>query len=158
MRIVADTGPLNDLIQIEAIGVLEHLFTEVLIPEGVVMELMAEAAPVAVRDWALNLPIWCSVHPASDNPLPAFSGLSPVDLDVLALAQANQEAVLLDDLAARNAAKQLGLKVIGTLGVLELAATRKWVNLSETIALLKQTNIRISDQLYSAALARAPRS
>jgi predicted nucleic acid-binding protein len=81
-----------------------------------------------------------------------------VDLDVLALAQANQEAVILDDLAARNAAKQVGLKVIGTLGVLELAATRKWVNLSETIALLKQTNIRISDQLYSAALARAPRS
>ena len=158
MRIVADTGPLNYLIQIEAIWILEHLFTEVIIPAGVIKELMAEAAPVAVRKWALDLPLWCSVHPASEKRLAPIPGLSSVDLEVLALARANQDAVILDDFAARNAAKQLGLKIIGTLGVVELAAARKLVNLSQTIAKLKQTNIRISDELYAAALARASRS
>ncbi len=74
--------------------------------------------------------------------------------EVLAIAKETQAAVLLDDLAARKAARRLGLPLLGTLGFLELAATRKLLSLPKAISKLRQTNIRISEDLYGQVLLR----
>jgi predicted nucleic acid-binding protein len=49
-------------------------------------------------------------------------------------------AVLMDDRAARHAAAQCGLQVIGTLGLLEFAAEREWIDLPQVLERLQQTN------------------
>jgi len=60
------------------------------------------------------------------NPDPGVStaGLSHADTEVLVRAVERNAVVLMDDLSGRNHAKSLGLRVIGTLGVVELAARR----------------------------------
>jgi predicted nucleic acid-binding protein len=47
--VVADTGPLNYLVLIEAVGVLSELFEQVLIPASVYKELGHADAPGSVR-------------------------------------------------------------------------------------------------------------
>lgn len=55
MLIVADTSPLNYLILIDAVGVLEPLYGGVIIPQEVRTELTDGAAPPAVRVWAMGI-------------------------------------------------------------------------------------------------------
>jgi predicted nucleic acid-binding protein len=45
MIVVADTSPLNYLIQIEYDYLLPRLYRTVLVPEGVIVELRREKAP-----------------------------------------------------------------------------------------------------------------
>lgn len=152
--LVCDTGPINYLVQIDLVDLLPHLFQHIWIPHSVHAELLAPAAPFAVREWAGKLPSWCQPHPTPDCPGLAFRGLSTTDVDVIRLAEAKQAAVLLDDLAARNVARQQGLPLIGTLGLLELAANKRLVHLPAAVANLRQTNARIAPELYEQVLKR----
>ena len=153
-RIVADTGPLNYLIQVEGIGHLPGLFQNLVLPQGVLQELQSPGAPAIVQDWVRDLPPWAEVEDVEIGTIPGFRGLSDTDLQVLAAGVELGAPVLLDDLAARTAARSLGIPVIGTLGVLELAAAKGLVSLPEMLARLKQTNIHLSERLYREALFR----
>ena len=57
MIVIADTSPLNYLIQIECESLLPQLYNRVVIPEAVRLELRHPFAPRIVRGWAENLPI-----------------------------------------------------------------------------------------------------
>ncbi len=152
--IVADTGPLNYLIQVEGIGALPEVFSRVIVPVGVVAELRHAGAPQAVRDWCRTLPSWIEVVERKTNLPGEFRGLSDTDLQVLTWASELGTSVLLDDLAARQAARRLDLVVLGTLGFLELAAAKGLVKLPEMLDRLRLTNMHLSDLLYQEALTR----
>jgi len=65
------------------------------------------------------------------------------------------DLVLIDEKAARQAAKAMGLKVAGTMRVLEFAFERKLIaDLRATHAMLKAGSARISPELLNASLAR----
>jgi len=49
MIVVADTSPLNYLIQIDCDGLLPLLYGKIVVPTGVMQELGHAGAPVAVR-------------------------------------------------------------------------------------------------------------
>ena len=69
--VVADTGPLNYLVLIEAIELLPKLFEKVFAPEAVRIELLAKDAPSVVRAWAAQPPGWLDVRtvsPTIDDP------------------------------------------------------------------------------------------
>jgi predicted nucleic acid-binding protein len=153
-QLVCDTGPLNYLIQIEAVEFLPALFPRILIPHSVYHELIAPAAPPQVRAWSGDLPSWCLTLSTNTRLEGTFHGLSEADLEVLSIARETKAAILIDDLAARKAARRLGLPLLGTLGFLELAATRKRLSLPEAVSRLQQTNIRISEDLYHEVLLR----
>ena len=53
--VVSDTSPLNYLVLINQINLLQQLYGRVLIPESVLEELSAIETPQLVRDWATNL-------------------------------------------------------------------------------------------------------
>ncbi len=56
-------------------------------------------------------------------------------MEALQLALSSHAAgILMDDLDGRKAARQLGLPVIGTIGLLERAAEKGLIKLPETIA------------------------
>jgi len=153
-QLVCDTGPLNYLIQIGAVEFLPALFSQILIPHSVYHELIAPAAPPEVRAWTSRLPSWCRILDTNIKLVSDFHGLSEADLDVPLIARETNSAVLLDDLAARKAARQFGLLLLGTLGFLELAATRKLLSLPDAVSKLQQTIIRISQDLYNEVLLR----
>ncbi len=60
--VVADTSPINYLILIGEIGVLQQLFQRVVIPEEVFSELMDTGAPPEVRGWATQHPDWIEIR------------------------------------------------------------------------------------------------
>ena len=85
--VVGDTGPINYLIQIEAIEVLPRLFDRMLIPSSVHLELISSAAPEFVQAWTGKLPTWCEIRHV-DLILPeTFPGLSTADREVICLAK-----------------------------------------------------------------------
>ncbi len=144
--VVCDTGPVNYLIQIDSI--------EVLLPHACHLELSQPKAPVAVRKWASQLPGWMSPLESNPDTGVSIAGLSHADTEVLVRAVERKAVVLMDDLSGRNHAKSMGLQVIGTLGVVELAARRQLLSLSEAISRLQRTNIRISEDLYRKVIER----
>jgi predicted nucleic acid-binding protein len=86
--VVADTGPLNYLVLIEAIELLPNLFEKVFAPEAVRAELLDQDAPAVVRAWAAQPPGRFdvrSVSSATDDP--AWRKLDIGEREALALAR-----------------------------------------------------------------------
>jgi predicted nucleic acid-binding protein len=76
-------------------------------------------------------------------------------LEAICLArEIHAAAILIDDRAGRSAAVQYGLQVIGTLGLLESAAMRGWIDLPQVLERLQRTNTRLDPKLVAAALER----
>ena len=62
--------------------------------------------------------------------------------------------LLVDDWEARQAAVEHQVAIIGTIGVLEMAASRGLVDLREAISRIRQTDFRVSDELIEQVLRR----
>jgi hypothetical protein len=56
------------------------------------------------------------------------------EITVMALAKEINATAVLDDKAARREANHFGLKIAGTLGLLQRAAERKWMTQAQLIA------------------------
>ncbi|SRR5216683_4153089 len=151
--IVADTTPLNYLVLIESVEVLPRLYGRVLIPPSVLAELSDPHAPEQVRTWAMQPRDWLSVVPLRG---PADSSLMHLDAgerDAIALA-AEQPAspLLMDERDGAAAARARNLKVVGTLGVLDAAAARGWIDLPAMFGRLRQTTFRSPQRLMATML------
>lgn len=151
--VVADAGPLHYLALIGCADILGHLFDQVLVPYAVRDELLHSDAPEKVRRWLALPKSWlCFEHVQSSQPI---RGLHLGEAEALQLALLKKaSAVLMDDLDGRAAARKLGFVVIGTLGLLERAAEKALVDLPEAITKLRETNIFISDALFTEMLER----
>jgi predicted nucleic acid-binding protein len=62
--------------------------------------------------------------------------------------------LVIDERAGRTVAKDLGLAVTGTLGVLDVAATEGLVNVAEVVGRLRTTSFRATPSLYRWLLNR----
>lgn len=151
--IVADTSPLNYLILIDTVEILPALFREVRIPPTVYHELAAEGASEKVRKWMENFPDWLKVTAA--RTIDEAIKLGKGETEAISLAvEFSADYVLLDDKAARLAAKKRNLKVIGTLGILKLADKNKLIDFEMTVGKLQKTNFRVSRRMLEELLKR----
>jgi len=154
MIIVADTSPLNYLIQIECDHLLQQLYSKIVVPSAALLELSHAGAPSAVRQWLSRVPAWIEVLvPASplDASL-AYLGLGEREAIQLAQEQ-HADLLLIDERKGRLEAKRRGLSTAGTLGVLLSAAEQKLVD-PETAyrRLVDQTTFRTSHELGDSIL------
>ena len=62
MVVVADTSPINYLVLIGKIALLDQLYQRVVIPDEVFSELIDEGAPPEVREWAMQHNIWIEIR------------------------------------------------------------------------------------------------
>ena len=69
-------------------------------------------------------------------------------------ASLNADLVLMDDRKGVNAAQRKGLRVTGTLGILDLAAHRGLADFAEGVAQLRRTNFRVPEALLNALLEK----
>ncbi len=154
MTIVCDTSPLNYLVLVHSIEVLPTLFSELYTTSEVIGELRHARAPELVRRWAQRLPAWLHVAPA-DGTATAPARLGAGETSAVFLAKALRARwVLMDDRDGARFAVEQGLRVIGTLAVLEQAACQDLLDLPSVLHRLQATTFRISLPLIRAALER----
>ena len=157
MIVVSNTSPLNYLVLVDAVHVLPVLYGRVLVPPQVVAELQSPDTPWQVRAWLESTPGWLQVQaPAHVDPtLKLHAG----EAQAIALAQEfKADRILLDDKDGREAARERGLRAIGTLTVLDEAAARELINLRQALQTLRTgTSFRMSDELEAEHLTREER-
>jgi predicted nucleic acid-binding protein len=150
--VVADTGPLNYLILIEAVDVLPRLFASVLIPAGVRDELLHPKTPTPVCLWIGHPPAWLNIVNPGSFPASGPSALDRGESQSIALAVHHKTALLIDDREGVLQARRMNLEVIGTLAVLVRAAQRGWVQLPEMFRRLRATSFRSPVHLMARML------
>jgi predicted nucleic acid-binding protein len=124
MIVVSDTSPINYVILIELQDRLPKLLDRILIPEAVHRELQSTAAPDPIKWFLAPAPDWLDVRQSPEID-PALRQLDSGEREVITLAlSVGADSVLLDERKDRQAARERGLRVSGTLGVLRLAADR----------------------------------
>lgn len=156
MIVVADTSPLNYLIQINCDSVLPVLYGKVFVPEAVFAELNSPNAPIAVTQWLLRRPAWLEVNTVHSQPDLVLGSLDPGEREAILLAEEiGADLLLLDERRGRHEACIRGLLTTGTLGVL-LAASKKGLIDAESAfkQLINETSFRSSEELKRFFIAR----
>ncbi|MBK1630227.1 hypothetical protein CKO31_05600 [Thiohalocapsa halophila] len=133
MKIVTNASPLIFLSKIDSLGLLQQCFSDVLAP------------PAVLAETGLKLPDFVEQSQLSDLGEAfvrgALGSLHRGELETLVLArERGTDLVAVDDGAARRKAGQMGLRPIGTVGILVLA--RRFGHLDEPTA-LEQLNLLV---------------
>ena len=155
--VIADTGPLNYLILLRHIEVLAVLFEKVVLPAAVRNELASTKAPPLVQHWIASVPEWIEVYEASPGQGEDVSlkGIDAGERAAIQLAYSlHADLLLMDDRKGAIAAQGKGLRVTGTLGILDLAAQRGLVDFAQAVGQLRQTNFRFPEAVLHALLRK----
>ena len=151
--IVADTTPLNYLVLIQVADILPSLYGKVLIPPAVKAELAHANTPDVVRTWISQPPSWLEIVNLKKPVDLALSHLDAGEQEAISLASELQASLLLmDERDGVAVARGRGLKVVGTLSVLDLAATRGFVDLQTMFDRLRETTFRSPQRLMASML------
>lgn len=150
--VVCNASPLIAFEQIGHLDVLEPIFSVLLVPPAVVLEV---APSVALPKWIEQRALTQSVGPVI---LRASLGLGESEAISLAL-ETSARLVILNDRPARRLAQALRLNVIGTLGIL-LAAKRRGLlaAVRPCLEALLQHDFRMTKTLYKQVLSDADES
>lgn len=152
---VSDASPIRYLILIGEIDLLHRLYGSILIPSQVATELMHIGAPSVVQAWMADPPSWLSIHAVTIKFRENLSAsLDPGEHDSILLAlQSNTRLIVMDDRDGVHEARRQGLEVIGTLGILDYARLRGFLNLPAAIARLQTTTFRAAPSLIERLLS-----
>ncbi len=153
MIVVADASPLCYLILISCVDVLPKLFGSVSIPQAVREELISADAPVVLQSWIAQPPAWLEIHSVSSEVAEELSNLHTGEREAIMLAERlKADLIVLDEKLARRIALKRGLRITGTLGLLDEAAARGLINLAAAAEQLRLTNFRASPRLLQVLL------
>lgn len=125
MKVVSNTSPIIFLSKIESLDLLSQCFEKVLIPQAVVKELRDLSPPDYIER--------ATISTAGTNfvlgALGAMWRLHAGELEAMVLAKEIQaDYVIIDDRLARQKAQRMGLKTMGTIGVILLAHKRQFIS------------------------------
>jgi predicted nucleic acid-binding protein len=105
--------------------------------------------PAIVRQWIVARPKWLDVREVPEPRPSALAGLDAGEAGAIHLAQkVCADLLLLDERRAANLARQQGLEVTGTLGVLLQAARKRLIVLDEALLRLQSTDFRCTPHLF----------
>jgi len=156
MKACCDTSPLILLDKVSHLWILEKLFGEIIIPSVVNKEWL--------RPSDYKTPNWIKVHHVSSDFQVIIKRLS-TEIDegeaeaITLCKEMNIRLLVIDDLKGRKRAKTMGLKVIGTGGVLVEAKRRGLIlHLKPILDELIKARYRIDDRLYRFMLSKVEES
>lgn len=165
MTIVSNSSPLILFGKIGRLDLLRVAFSEVFIPEGVHFEVVTRGLsrsatePSALAALAALEESWmirrAASNPAFARQFPANLGRGEVEAIALAL-EAGSLDVLLDDRGGRRVARQYGLQVVGSAGVLVRAKAEGAIPaIRPLLDQLRSAGLYLSTAAYRELLARA---
>lgn len=144
--VVTDTGPLIHLAQADSLGLLK-LVGEIHIPETVRTELERGSTDISELDLTVERVEY------DDSTYPH---LDPGETAALVLCSARDAVLLTDDLHARNTAKEEGIEVHGSVGVVLYGYAHGELTANEAKRLLRalkrDTNLYLSGPLVEHAI------
>jgi len=155
---VVDASPLIFLAKLERLDLLRQAAGSVCLPQAVADEIRAKP-DMATQLLEQALQTWIEVR-VVDNRMAVDLLLAELDLgeaEVIVLAKIlNAEYVVMDDLDARRFARRVGLRPIGTLGLLLAARLRGEIpSLQAEIQRLEKFGFRASSALKAQILRAA---
>jgi len=149
MIAVADATPLHYLVIIGHSGVLPQIFKSITIPPAVAAELRRPKTPDVVRSWISRSPAWLDIRLAPESETADLERLGAGEREAILLAEEiGADWLIIDDHHGRLAAARHGVPVIGTLRVLDEAAARSLIDLSEAIKGLQETTFYVAPDLF----------
>jgi len=114
---------------------------------------MHPRAPDKVKNWLGQERPWLEIVSVTQAQI--VEGLHRGESEALQLAlERRADAVLMDDLDGREAARRLGIATIFTVAILERAAEKNLIDLPAAITKLRQTSFFVSQEILDAALER----
>ncbi len=166
MKVVSNAGPLIALGRLGQLGLLRKLYDEILIPREVFNEVVsngfrlgavdAQAVDFFIRQGSIRI-----VDVALPSPLPSWAqAIDLGELEVIVLArQKAADWVLIDDMQARRAARQVGLSLKGTIGLLLAGFRQGYLSFQEFEWLIHQIKTQpdfwVGSRLCEQALVQA---
>ena len=155
MIIVSDTTPLHYLILIGELEILPALAPTIIIPSAVLQELQHVRAPEAVKRWLATPPAWLEIRHANLSLFTPRKKIGPGETAAIALALELGAALLVDDSDAIKEAHRLQLSTLRLFTLLEIAAGKGLLDLTEAIGKMRQTSFHLPPaEVVEALLAR----
>lgn len=156
MIVISDASPVINLANVGHLDLLRQLYTRVIIPEAVYREIVIAGSGRPGAAEVQSSP-WIESRRATNYELlDAFKQqLGPGELEAIALAaELGADLLLLDERKARGVAANLGLNIVGLLGVLVEAKRRGFVQSIKPIidAMIATAGFRVETRLYSTVL------
>jgi len=156
MIIVSDATPIISLIKIEMLGILGRFYNEILLPKAVFDEVCCNPAFSDEAD-IIRKCSFIRVETVSNKQsvkILRAAGLDLGESEAIVLADSLPDSLLLmDERKGRQIAVSMGIKIIGTLGILVQAKRLGMVaEVKPLMDTLLNANIRISESLYRSIL------
>ena len=129
------------------------------VPSVVLEELSHPQAVAGVRAWLTHVPSWLVVEHVAETADARLARLDPGERQAIQLAQQEHaDLLLMDEKLGVRIAREQGLAVTGTLGVLLQAGSRGLVDVERALADLDATTFRCSRRVMEEMRRRAKAS
>jgi predicted nucleic acid-binding protein len=153
MLVVADGSPLIVMISIGQVEILPKLFGRIIVPPEVSAKLKQANRTQVVREFMTTPPAWL-IEQAPTN-LQSIPSLHAGEIAAISLAQElKADLLLIDDVQGRKEAAARKIPLTGTIGVIELSASRGLLDLADAFERVKTTDFWISHKLLDERLKR----
>ena len=155
MIVVSDATPIISLLKIDQLHLLHGLFQEVFIPQAVYDELtlnpVFEKEAMQIKECSFITKVEVGEE-SSVNLFQRVTGLDRGESEAIIYTDSiGADLILMDEIKGRKIAVQVGLRVMGTLGILLEAYEQGLISKEEIFSgldILKNSGIYISEALY----------
>ena len=161
MIVISDTTPLISLMKIGQLNLLNHLFGEVQIPSAVFEELVSNRRFPDESRQIKECPFIKKITVSDTDAVKLLrrsTGLDAGESEAIILSDSIPASLLLmDEAKGREVAAQMGIQLMGTIGVLLIANNGNLLSKNqvlECIETLKVTGRHISDKLYEQLIKK----
>lgn len=161
MIVVSDTTPIISLLKIGQLNLLEKLFQRVMIPEAVYYELTSDGRFQSEAEQIQDSVFIEKVKVTQTKYVELLRRATGLDIGeseaIIYTDENHAELLLMDEAKGRQVAKQMGLKIMGTVGIL-LAAHEEGLLRKEEILqcldILRNSGRHISEALYEQLIEK----
>ena len=159
MIVISDTTPLISLLKIDRLNLLEKLFGAVQIPKAVFAELTENPKYTSEAEIIRNSPFIQVADEIDENYVSLLRRSTGLDLgesEAIYLSDVKKaDLLLMDEVRGREVAVRMGLKIMGTIGILGLAYEDSIISkeeIKDAIEVLRDKGRHISEKLYEQLL------
>ena len=163
--IVSDTTPLISLLKINRLSLINQLFGTVKIPGAVYDELVSNPRYQNEATIIKNTEFIEVVNVKDPNEVLSFrksTGLDAGESEAIILYnQIQSNLLLIDEAKGREIAKNRGISIMGTIGILLASFEDKLLSkeeVSECVSMLRDNNRHISEKLYKQLIIKIENS
>lgn len=161
MIVVSDATPVISLLKINQLNLLHGLFQEVLIPQAVYDELTLNPAfekeAIQIKECSFITKVEVGQE-SSVNLIQRVTGLDRGESEAIIYTDnKGADLILMDEIKGRKVEVQMGLKVMGTLGILLEAYEQGLLSREEIFSgldILKNSRRFISEALYKQLIEK----